>query len=43
MQDDRFSEENFVTLIIEAYKRLPLLRGQETKQLPTEEDTDENS
>ncbi len=27
MQDERFSEENFVTLIIEAYRRFPLLRG----------------
>ena len=27
MQDERFSEESFVTLIIEAYKRFPLLRG----------------
>ncbi len=43
MQDDHFSEENFVTLIIEAYKRLPLLRGQETKQLPSEENANDNS
>ena len=26
-QDDHFGEEDFVTLIIEAYKLFPLLRG----------------
>ncbi|ESA34932.1 small gtp-binding protein [Leptolyngbya sp. Heron Island J] len=43
MQDERFSEEKFVTLIIEAYKRLPLLRGQDTKQLSSEENTNSDS
>ncbi|MEA5452275.1 COR domain-containing protein, partial [Leptolyngbya sp. CCNP1308] len=41
MQDERFSEANFVTLIIEAYKRLPLLRGQDSKSLPSAEETSE--
>ncbi|MEM8810672.1 MAG: COR domain-containing protein [Cyanobacteria bacterium P01_G01_bin.38] len=40
MQDERFSQENFVTLIIEAYKRLPLLRGQDTARLPSDTNSD---
>ncbi|MFE4108682.1 hypothetical protein [Almyronema epifaneia] len=38
MQDEQFSQENFITLIIEAYKRLPLLRGQNTAPLPSATD-----
>ncbi|MEM9119214.1 MAG: COR domain-containing protein [Cyanobacteria bacterium P01_F01_bin.56] len=38
MQDDRFKEENFVKLIIETYKQLPLLRGQTNV---SSDDTDE--
>ena len=34
MQDQRFSEENFVSLILEAYKQLPLLLGPKKKRLP---------
>lgn len=30
MQDERFKEENFLKLMVEFYKRLPLLRGHDT-------------
>ncbi|MEL7351125.1 MAG: COR domain-containing protein [Cyanobacteria bacterium P01_A01_bin.116] len=32
MQDERFSEENFLVLIVEAYKRLPLLGSNQTNK-----------
>lgn len=35
--DDRLSDESFLKLVIEAYKRLPLLKGGDSEKKALEE------